>query len=55
MPFLRHVDLISHQASLVVITFFGLQKLPIKSPAELAVTVGKQTDKPESYDGPESG
>jgi hypothetical protein len=55
MPFLCHVDLIGHLASLVVIAFFWLQKLPIKSPAELEVTVCKQTDQPESYDGPYSG
>jgi hypothetical protein len=41
MPFLCHVDLIRHQASLVVIAFFWLQTLAVKYPAELAIAVEK--------------
>ncbi|HFT1084488.1 TPA: hypothetical protein ACXI7C_000777 [Serratia marcescens] len=55
MPFLCHVDLIGHWASLVVIAFFRLQALAIEGATEFAVTVGKQADQAESCDGPDGG
>jgi hypothetical protein len=54
MPLLRHVDLISHWASLVVIAFFGGQTLAVRSLARFAKMIKKQANQTKSDNGTDS-